>query len=473
MSGRIHWTLLSNTLLAAFLAGAAIRIFQVAMPTLASDLETDIVGVSWAVLVFQLPTIGLSLVFGKIGDICGRQRVLGSGYLVMMIGSLACGISTSIGQLIAFRMIQGMGAAMTQSVGRAVAAEAMPGEKGGKAQGLMTTAFHSGFLLGPSLGGFIIDSMGWRWTFFFLVPFTLAGTFLSFSNRQRSTTPGRPSAVDYLGAILLMATATTMLLLLDRRAMNLIGVELRGLLVLLLVVSFSGFLFREVHTTNPIVDLSLFEIRMFTFSAVSLVIVSTNYSLINFLLPFYLQEVLRLSPSFIGILFMAAPIFTVTLGPVSGIICDRVGPRLPATTGTSLLVATLFLGTLLRTDSHWMLPTLMLVLLGLANGFFNPANSVGILSSVPKEHIGFATGTLNVMFGLGNLFGITLASFLMTTAFQLYTGTSGTTPTPTVPAAFVAAMNYTFLAAIGIGLVATLSSAMRGARTHPLQKGTD
>ena len=84
MSGRIHWTLLGNTLLAAFLAGAAIRIFQVAMPTLASDLETDIVGVSWAVLAFQLPTIGLSLVFGKIGDICGRQRVLGSGYLVMM-----------------------------------------------------------------------------------------------------------------------------------------------------------------------------------------------------------------------------------------------------------------------------------------------------------------------------------------------------------------------------------------------------
>jgi len=141
VSGRIHWTLLGNTLLAAFLAGAAIRIFQVAMPTLASDLETDIVGVSWAVLAFQLPTIGLSLVFGKIGDICGRQRVLGSGYLVMMIGSLTCGISTSIGQLIAFRMIQGMGAAMTQSVGRAVAAEAMPEEKGGKAQGLMTTAF--------------------------------------------------------------------------------------------------------------------------------------------------------------------------------------------------------------------------------------------------------------------------------------------------------------------------------------------
>jgi len=167
---------------------------------------------------------------------------------------------------------------------------------------------------------------------------------------------------------------------------------------------------------------------------------------------------------------MAAPIFTVTLGPVSGIICDRVGPRLPATTGTSLLVASLFIGTLLRTDSHWLLPTLMLALLGMANGFFNPANSVGILSSVSKGHMGFATGTLNVMFGFGNLFGITLASFLMTTAFQIYTGTSGTSPTPTLPGAFVAAMNYTFLAGIGVGFVAIISSAMRGARTEPLQE---
>ena len=472
MSPRIHWILLGNTLLSAFLAGAAIRIFHVAMPTVANDLETDIVGVSWAVLAFQLSNIGLSLVFGKIGDIYGHRRVLGGGYLVMMIGSLLCGLSTSIGQLIGFRMIQGIGGAMVQPVGRAVAVEAMPEEKGGKAQGLMTTAFHSGFLLGPSLGRLIIDSMGWRWTFFFLVPFTVAGILLTSFDRGHSATPGRPSAVDYLGATLLVTSATTMFILLDRRTMNLMDPELRILLVLFLIASFSGFLLREARTTNPIVNLSLFKIRMFTFSTVSLLIVSTNYSLTNFLLPFYLQEVLRLSPSFMGILFMAAPIFTVTLGPVSGAISDRVGPRLPATTGTSLLVTSLFFGTLLRTDSHWMLPTLMLALLGLANGFFNPANSVGMISSVPKEHIGFATGTLNLMFGLGNIVGITLASFLMTTAFQKYTGTTGTLPTPTLPAAFVAAINYTFLVGTGIGLVAMIISAMRGVGTEPSRGGT-
>ena len=471
MSARIHWILLGNTMLGSFLAGAAVRIFNVAMPTVANNLQTDIVGISWAVLGFQLPAIGLALVFGKIGDIYGHQRVLAGGHFVMTIGSFLCGFSTSISQLIAFRLIQGIGAAMTQSVGRALAAEAMPHDKGGSAQGLMTTAFHSGFLLGPSLGGLIIDSMGWRWTFFAIVPFAAAGALLTFFTKGPSTTRvRRRSAVDYLGATLLAASATTMFILLDRRTMTLMSLELKIVLLLVFIASFSGFLLRETHATNPIVNLSLFKIRMFTVSTVSLLIVSTGYSLSNFLLPFYLQEILQFSPSFIGILFMAAPIFTVTLGPVSGIISDRIGPRLPATTGASLLVASLFLGTLLRIDSHWIWPTSMLALLGLANGLFNPANSVGMLNSVPKEHKGFATGTLYVMFGLGNLFGITLASFLMTTAFQIYTGTSGTSPTPTLPGAFVAAMNYTFLAGIGVGFVAIISSAMRGARTEPLQR---
>ena len=467
VSTRIHWILLGNTLLGSFLAGAAVRIFNVAMPTVANNLQTDILGVSWAVLAFQLSGASLSLVFGKIGDIYGHQKVLGAGHLVMTIGSFLCGLSTNIGQLIGFRIIQGIGAAMTQSVGRALAAEAMPDEKGGRAQGLMTTAFHSGFLLGPSLGGLIIDSMGWRWTFFFLVPFAAAGAFMTFFTRVSSATPVRRSAVDYPGATLLAGSATMLFILLDRRTMTLMGLELRIVLVLLLIASFSGFLFREARAADPIVNLSLFKIRMFTVSAVSLLIMSTNYSLTNFLLPFYLQEILQLSPSFMGVLFMAAPIFTVTLGPVSGIICDRVGPRLPATTGTSLLVASLFIGTLLRTDSHWLLPTLMLALLGMANGFFNPANSVGILSSVSKGHMGFATGTLNVMFGFGSLFGITLASFLMSSAFQKYTGTSGAAPTATLPVPFVAALNYTFLVGIGIGLLAVISSAMRGVRTKP------
>ncbi|MFQ5850202.1 MAG: MFS transporter [Candidatus Binatia bacterium] len=462
---RTNWLLLSNVLLGSFLGGSAVRIFIVAMPTIANSLGATVLGLSWALLAYHLSNIGLSLVFGRVGDIYGRHRIYGTGYLVMVIGSFLCGLSTTISQLIGFRILQGVGAAMTQSVGRALAAEAMPGEKGGKAQGLMTTAFHAGFLLGPSIGGLIIDYMGWRWSFFLLVPFGALGAFLTFPNMARLVVPAGHPRVDYLGATLLVASATTLILLVDRRSMEVLGPGLRIFLTLLLIGCFFAFLLREGSTPSPIVNLSLFKNRMFTFSTLSLLVVAINYSLTNFLLPFYLQGVLQLSPSFMGVLFMAAPIFTVSLGPVSGHISDRVGPRLPATTGVALLTAAVLLGSILQTDSHWILPTFMLALLGVANGLFNPANSVGMINSVPKEHMGFASGALNVMFSLGNIFGISLGGLLMTTAFQIHTGSPGAAPTPTNPTAFVAALNYTYRVATGISFIAMVTSAMRGTRS--------
>ncbi|MGH7772450.1 MAG: MFS transporter [Candidatus Binatia bacterium] len=464
MDSRKNQFLLANALLGTFLGGVAVRIFYVAMPTVANSLGTDVLGISWAILAYQLSNIGLSLIFGRIGDIYGRYRVYGVGYLVLMTSSLLCGLSTTIYELVGFRILQGAGAAMIHAVGRALAAEAMPEEKAGKAQGYMTTAHHCGFLIGPSLGGLMIDYLGWRWAFFFLVPLGGLGALLSFLTTSRTAMPARPATVDYLGAALLLASSTTLIALLDRRSMDLLGGGLRSALSLLFVGSFLGFLLRERRVQSPIVDFSLFKIRMFAFSTLSLLIVAIVYSLSSFLLPFYLQGVLQLSPSFIGVLFVAAPIFTVLFGPVSGYICDRVGPRLPTTAGIAMLTASVLVGAALTTDSHWILPTLMLVLLGLANGFFNPANSVGIINSVPKEHMGFASGSISVMFGLGNILGISLASFLLTTAFRMHTGIPGAAPTPTNTDAFVAAMNTTFLVAASISLASMATSAMRGKR---------
>ncbi|NIO09377.1 MAG: MFS transporter, partial [Deltaproteobacteria bacterium] len=152
--------LLANALLGAFLSGASIRIFDIAMPTIAADLHTDLVGVVWAVLSFSLAASGLSLVFGRIGDIYGHLKIYGLSYLVFVAGSLLCGIARNIVQLIIFRAIQGLGVAMNQAVGRALALQGARPESRGRAQGYMTTAFHLGFLLGPSLGGITIDLVG-------------------------------------------------------------------------------------------------------------------------------------------------------------------------------------------------------------------------------------------------------------------------------------------------------------------------
>lgn len=457
--------LLANALLGAFLSGAAIRVFDVAMPTVAADLDTDLVGVMWAVLGFSLASSGLSLVFGRIGDLYGHHKMYGLGYLVFLAGSLLCGLARNIVQLVGFRVLQGLGVAMNQAVGRALAFESAAPGRGGRAQGYMTTAFHMGFLLGPSLGGLTIDNVGWRWTFFGFVPLAGLGALLIFVHlKQVGPRPASQTrlSVDYLGATLLFVGAMALVLFIDRR---LVGWEQMGLKMFLASVLFVcalSFIFWERRIPSPIVNFALFRDRMFTFSAVSLFIMAIVYVISSLILPFYLQDILQLSPSFIGLLFVVPPIFTVTLAPLSGSLADRYGPRFPATIGVAALLTSVLLGGVLKVDSHWLLPTLILTLGGLANGFFNPANSVGIIHYAPKHHLGFASGIINLMFGLGAVFGVALASLLMVTGFRISTGIPAAEPTSAMPGPFVAALNFTFWVASAVCTMGLLTSMLRG-----------
>src|SRR5215813_10615668 len=426
MDSRTNWLLLINAALGSFLAGTASRIFAVSMPTVASSLDTTIVGISWAVISFQISTISLSLIFGRIGDIYGREKIFGLGFVVSAIGACLCGLSQNVFQLIGFRFFQGIGASMTQSQARALAMDSMPKESAGKAQGFMTTAFHSGVLVGPSVGGLIIDYVHWRAIFFFLLPIALVGMFLTLLNLKRgnrsSVLTNSRTSIDYLGAVLLVLATVALIAIVDHKIMEIVGIELRiGLIVLFAALSL-GFFYREWTAPSPILDLGLFRIRMFTMSGLSLLLVGVAQVMVGFVLPFYLQDILHLSPSFMGLLFISAPVFTVTLSPVAGWIADKVGPRLPSTLGILFLV----------------------------------------IAAFPAQHRGVATGAVYVMFGLGTTFGISMGTLLLTAAFRYYSGDPSATPTPAHPSVFVSAMNFTFFLAGVIGLVAMACSAMRG-----------
>jgi EmrB/QacA subfamily drug resistance transporter len=461
---RINRLLLGTALLGTFFAGTAGRIFNISMPTVANDLGTDLLGISWALLAYQLTNIGLSMIFGRLGDIWGREKVFALGFMVFSLTSLLCGLSQTLLQLVSFRLLEGVGSAMLQSSSRALAAEAVPDELAGRAQGFMTTAHHTGFMLGPAFGGFMIDYFSWRWAFFALVPISLVGAMLTLPNLRRAKPSGERRPIDHLGAFLIFVITSTLLLILDRRALEIIGAEARIIFAGIFCVSLAGFLFHEAKTPSPFIDVSLFKVRIFTMAAISLVIVSSCYVLTGFLLPFYLQEVLHLSPGFIGLLFMAPAAITLSIAPLSGYLSDRFGPRLPATTGVVFLSVAFFIGSFLRPDSHWLLPTFMIAFGGITNGLFNPANSVSMIGMVPKEHRGFASSVNHVAFGLGGVLGVTLGGVIMTAAFEHHTGLSGVSPTPANPVAFVAALNTTLLIGMAASGVAIVTSAMRGKR---------
>jgi EmrB/QacA subfamily drug resistance transporter len=467
MTQRTDALLLVNAVMGQFISGVATRIFIVSLPTVAAALDADILAVSWALIAYQLAGICLSVVFGRLGDVHGRYAIYGGGFVVMTVSSILCGLAASVGSLIVFRLVQGVGAAMIASATRVLAMEAMPEGAEGRANGYMTMSYHGGLLLGPPLGGLVIDWLSWRWIFFLLVPIGVAGTILTVirARGRRSAAPlERPPAIDYVGAGLLVVLTALLTLVLDRRAAEAIGAGRPGLLLAVFVVGLAGFLVHERRAVNPVVNLALFRIRMFVFSVLSLLLFATTASVLTFLLPFYLQDVLHLSPSFMGLLFLSAPVLTIGLAVIAGHLTDRVGPRIPATLGLAMVMVAFAIGVGLRVESHWTLPALLLACTGVGQGFFNTPNQTAIIGSVPRAYRGFATGLVQMLFGLGGLLGISLGGAMLTAMFRLHSGIPDATPSAEAPGPFVAAMSATYAVCFVLMLLALTASLLRGGR---------
>src|SRR4029077_15695628 len=309
--------------------------------------HADILAVSWALLAYQLAGICLSVIFGRLGDIHGRHWIYGAGFVVMTVSSFLCGMAPTVGWLIAFRLVQGVGSAMISSATRVLAMEARPERAAGRANGYMTMSFHGGLLLGPPIGGLVIDLLDWRWIFFLLVPLGTVGILLTamrirggaVATTADTVAPaGRAPAVDYVGSSLLIVLTIVLTLLVDQRSADALGMGRKGFMGAALALTLAGFVLQERRVANPVVNFALFKIRMFFFSALSLLVLAIVTSGLTFLLPFYIQDVLHHSASFMGLLFLSAPILTIGLAPVSGRLTDRIGPRIPASIG---LVATI------------------------------------------------------------------------------------------------------------------------------------
>jgi EmrB/QacA subfamily drug resistance transporter len=471
---RIQWLFLINALLGQFLAGLAARSFTISLPSVASGLGTDILGISWALISFQLASISLSLVFGRVGDLYGRSKLYALGFLTLATSSFLCGIAQNVVQLIAFRFLQGIGGAMIQSSARALAMDAVPAGSEGRAQGFMTVAFHTGFFIGPPVGGFLIETMGWRAVFFFMVPIGVTGIILSMLSAKRGLgkqLEKKQLSVDYVGAALLIVLTAALILLVDRKSAELVGIKQPALLGVIFAGVLLSFVAYERRLKSPILNVALFQIRMFACSVVSLLTLSLTRGLVAFLLPFYLQDILGLSPSFMGLLFLVQPIFTLSLAPVSGQMTDRIGPRVPATVGVLSSLASVLVGFFFQPDSHWLVPAVMLALSGAGTALFNSANQAALIGSVPQNHRGFATGMVHTAFELGHMLGVSLGGVLLTVAYQYFSGIPDATPGSNDPQAFVSAMNVSYASAAACCIVALVTSLMRGSGKISALKG--
>jgi EmrB/QacA subfamily drug resistance transporter len=403
---------LATVVTGTFMGGLDTYIVNVSLPTIAGTFGGEIAVVQWVPLAYLVAVTSALVISGRAADLWGSQRVYVGGLLTFVIGSALCGAAPTALVLVVCRGVQGLGAAMLLSSGQALLAEVFPEGHRGRAMAWMHVAVALGFTLGPSVGGLLVEAVGWRWVFYVNVPIGLSAAMVA----SRVLPAGRRSpqhGVDLAGAALLVAGLVLTLLALTRIQQGTLA-SASALLVVGLGV-LATFPLVERRMAQPMVALDLFRRRAFTAGLLAAFLNFIAMASNMFLIPFFLQNQLLLTPARAGLIMMAVPLTILWAAPVGGWLSDRLGPRVPATVGLLLVTATVVLMAFLSGGASPKTMIGVLGLYGLGAGLFQSPNNSGVLGAAPPDRLGTASGTLATMRQLGQVAGIAIATTVWVT----------------------------------------------------------
>lgn len=437
----------------AFMSTLDASIVNISLPTIVISLNTNLPMVAWVVTGYLIIITGCLLLVGRVADLFGQKRTYILGFIVFTLGSVLCGISNNIYMLIGSRMIQGLGASSLMVNGTAIIATTFPETERGERLGMLGSVISAGFLTGPILGGFLIEHLGWRYIFFINLPIGILGTTISFKALNKDSIKGKVR-LDIWGAILLFISISSLLLF-----FNQVGKALTPLSLVLLFMSliFLGiFIAVEAISPFPLIDLSLLRKRLFISSLGAGLLSFSVGGAHNFVIPFFLQNVLGFSPSKVGMMVFPVSLTIMVMAPLGGKFSDKVGVRIPATLGLLLTSLTIFSFTYLNEDSRDFEILWRQIVLGIGIALFNPANNNAIISSLPRDKVGVASSFSALSRNLGLVMGVALAEMIISL--------HPLTHEKAVPT--LESINQVWKIVLAIGLLAVFLSWVRGKKVN-------
>jgi len=400
------WLVLLSMAMGTFLSTIDGSIVNVALPTLESELHTDFATVQWVVVAYLLVITSLMLGIARLADMIGKKRIYMTGMVVFVTGSLLCGLAPSIGLLIAFRVFQGCGAVMIQALGMGIVTENFPRAERGRALGTMGTFVSLGISLGPTLGGLLIGTVGWRAIFLVNLPVGVAGLVMVRHFVPDWRPPGG-QRFDIWGAVIMLVALLALALGLT------LGPEYgwrTPWIVTLLIGSGIGlvvFLSVEMRLDQPMVDLKLFRDVLFSISLLTGFMVFVVLAG-QFVLPFYLEEVKGFGPGRTGLFLTVVPAALGLTAPVAGMLSDHYGSRGISLAGLVVIVGACLSISTLEVDTSTTGYILRLLPLGFGIGLFQSPNNSAIMGAAPRERLGVASGLLGLTRNFGQTTGIPL-----------------------------------------------------------------
>jgi len=431
-------------------------------------LHADLVHMIWVIMAYILVSTVLLLTFGRIADMFGRVRLYNLGFVVFTVGSALCGFSQTALHLILARLVQGAGAALMMVNSTAIITEVFPPHERGRALGINGITWAIGGIAGPLLGGLILTIASWRWIFYINVPIGIAGSLWGYFALKEMTVRRREEKFDPAGALMFSVGLIALLFALT------LGIQFNWTspvilsLFALFAVMLPLFLFWERRAAKPVLDLSLFDNRIYNFSVLAAMLQSLAMFAINFLIVFYLQAVRGYDPLTAALLLIPLSIVSAVVGPLSGLLADHIGARLPATVGVLLQAAALLWFIFKLTPSTpYSSMVFGLVLVGLGGGLFWSPNTSAAMNGAPKDRLGIASATLATLrqTGMVTSFALALAvaagSLPREAMMKLFVGTSialGSGPMQE----FVVGIRHAFVVSAVLCLVAAGFSLVRG-----------
>ena len=404
--------ILFNIVLMTFMATLDSSIVNVALPTMSDQLSISTEAISWVVSTYLIVIVGTILIFGRLGDIHGKTNVFHYGVIAFTFGSLLCGIANSFPFLIIARAIQALGASATMANNQGIITHVFPSNERGKALGISGTFVALGSMAGPPVGGFIVSSLSWNYIFLINVPIGIFVFILGLKVLPKSE-KSREEKLDAMGALLFAIAIVALFYSLitgeDKGYHS--PVILGGFLIFL--VTFVIFLFVEKRTQAPLLPLDLFKNKLFSLSIfcafISFVAISSN----TIIQPFYLQNTLKYSPAFTGLIMIVYPLILSVVAPFSGNLSDKIGSEFLTFLGLVLNSIGLFLMATLNESSKLPVLIIFIVISAIGNGMFQSPNNSLTMSNAPHNKLGIC-GSVNALIrNLGMIVGISLSILIL------------------------------------------------------------
>lgn len=407
-SDRGHLAIFSALALVLLLASLDQTIVSTALPTIVSEIG-GLSHLAWIVTAYLLATTIVVPLYGKLGDLFGRRLVLQAAVIIFLIGSALCGMAQNLPELIAFRIVQGLGGGGLIVTAVAVVGDIVPPRERGRYQGFFGGIFGISTVIGPLLGGFIVDNLSWRWIFLINLPFgilALAVINASFRPHKRVS----KVEIDYAGAALLALALICIVIItslggsLTREApVSMFAISLLG------IVSLGAFIYVETKVADPLLPLSLFANRAFALAAaIGFIVGMALFGSIT-LMPVYLQVVKGLDPTSAGLHLTPMMMGVFASSITSGQIISRIGRyKIFPIMGTGLMTIALALLSRITLETSASTASVYMLVLGLGLGMVMQILVMAVQNAVAYEQLGVATSGTTLFRSIGGAVGTAL-----------------------------------------------------------------